>query len=73
MHLLECMFKLEHCTALRWVSSPLRAILLLSFSLPHRGTPFLQVQGACEGTARPRGWIRRKSGVALMKLTCIRI
>ena len=37
------------------VSSPLRAILLLSFSSPRRGTPFIpQVQGACEETARPR-------------------
>ena len=36
------------------VSSPFRAILLLSFSSPRRRTPFiLQVQGACERTARP--------------------
>ena len=35
------------------VSSPLRAILLLSFSSPRRGSPFLQVQGACEETVRP--------------------
>ena len=50
MHLLKCVFNLEHCTAL---SSPLRAILLLSFSSPRRGTPFLQIQGACEETVRP--------------------
>ena len=36
MHLLECVFILEHCTAL-WS----RDIIL-------------QVQGACEGTTRPR-------------------
>ena len=36
-------------------SSPLRVIPLLSISSPCRGILFLQVQGACEGTARPRG------------------
>ena len=36
------------------VSGPLRAILLLSFSSPRCGTPFLQVQEACEETVRLR-------------------
>ena len=49
------------------VSSPLRAILLLSFSSPRRGTSFLQVQGACEETARPRGRVLEESrNVALV-------
>ena len=51
------------------VSSPLRAILLLSISSPRRGTPFLQVQGACEKTDRPRGWVLEESrNVALVVL-----
>ena len=66
MHLLECMFILEHCTALR---CPLRAIPLLSISSPRRGNLSLQVQGACEGTARPRGRDFEESrSVALMML-----
>ena len=37
------------------VSSPLRAILLLSFSSPRRGTPFYSTgTGSVRGTARPR-------------------
>ena len=57
------------------VSSPLRAILLLSFSSPRRGTPFLQVQGACEETVRPRGCFRRKlgCGFGVTLDTCIRM
>ena len=43
------------------VSSPLRAILLLSISSPRRGTPFLQVQEACEETTRPRGRVLEES------------
>ena len=48
------------------VSSPLRAILLLSFSSPHRGIPFLQVQEACEETARPRDYCEESRDVALV-------
>ena len=45
------------------VSGPFRAILLLSFSSPRRGTPFiLQVQGACAEAPRHRGGLRRKPG-----------
>ena len=45
------------------VSSPLRAILLLSLAHPVVGPPFiLQVQGACEETTLHRGGLRRKPG-----------
>ena len=55
------------------MSSPLRAILLLSISSQRRGTPppppFLQVQGAWEETARPRGGVLEESrNVALVVL-----
>ena len=58
------------------VSSPLRAILLLSFSSPRRGIPLLQVQGACEETAHPRDrGLEEKPdcGFGLTICTCIRI
>ena len=45
MHLLECVFTL--------VSSPLRAILLLSFSSPRRGIPPLFYRYR----ERARGWL----------------
>ena len=48
------------------VSSPLRAILLLSFSSPRRGIPLLQVQEACEETARPRDYYEESRDVALV-------
>ena len=48
------------------VSSPLRAILLLSFSSPRRGIPFLQVQEACEETTRPRDYCEESRDVALV-------
>ena len=51
------------------VSSPLRAILLLSISSSRRGIPLLQVHGACEETARPRGGVLEESrNVALVVL-----
>ena len=55
------------------VSSPLRAIVLLSFSSPRRGTPFLQVQGACEEMARPRDRGLEESRVVALMCTCIRM
>ena len=48
------------------VSSTLRAILLLSFSSPRSGIPFLQVQEACEETARPRDYCEESRDVALV-------
>ena len=55
------------------VSSPFWAILLLSFSSPRRGTPFLQVQGACEEMARPRDRGLEESRVVALMYTCIRM
>ena len=49
MHLLECVFTLEHCTALRLLSSPFRAILLLSFSSPVVGSPFYMYRERARG------------------------
>ena len=53
------------------VSSPLRAILLLSFSSPRRGTPLFQVHGALEKTIH----LEEASFMILMVLdkTCIRL
>ena len=48
------------------VSSPLRAILLLSFSSPRRGIPFSHVQGACDRTARPGDLCEESRDVALV-------
>ena len=60
MHLLECVFNLEHCIY-TWVeSNPFRVIPLLSDSSPHRGNLLFQVQGAHGETARHRGRFRRK-------------
>ena len=59
------------------VSSPLRAILLLSFSSPRRGIPlFSQVQGAYEEKAHPRDRVLEEKpdcGFGLTVSTCIRI
>ena len=58
------------------VSSPLRAIILLSFSSPRRGTPLFQVQGAYEEKAHPRDrGLEEKPdcGFGLTISTCIRI
>ena len=58
------------------VSSPLRAILLLSFSSPVVGSPFSQVQGAYEEKAHPRDHgLEEKPdcGFGLTISTCIRI
>ena len=58
------------------VSSPFRAILLLSFSSPRRGSPFSQVQGACEEKTHPRDrGLEEKPdcGFGLTISTCIRI
>ena len=48
------------------VSSPLRAIILPSFSSPRRGIPFLQVQEACEEMTRPRDYYEESRDVALV-------
>ena len=53
------------------MSSPLRAILLLSFAHPVMGPPFLQVQGACEETARPRDRGLEESQVMALMYRCI--
>ena len=53
------------------VSSPLRAILLLSFAHPVVGPPFLQVQGACEETDRPRDRGLEESQVVALMYTYI--
>ena len=53
------------------VSSPLRAILLLSFSSPRRGTPLFQVHGALEKTIHfeeARLWLD-----GFLDITCIRL
>ena len=55
MHLLGCVFILEYYIYTQVENSPLWVIPLLSDSSPRRGNLLLQVQGACEGTARPRG------------------
>ena len=59
------------------VSSPLRAILLLSFSSTRRGIPpFSQVQGVYEEKAHPRDrGLEEKPdcGFGLTISTCIRI
>ena len=62
MHLLECVFILEHCICTKVESNPFRAIPLLSDSSPRRGNLLFQVQGAHEETAHPRGRFRRKPG-----------
>ena len=53
------------------VSSPLRAILLLSYSSPRRGTPLFQVHGALEKTIH-----FEEAGLWLdgfLDITCIRL
>ena len=62
MHLLECVFILEHCICTYVESSPFRAIPLPSDSSPCRGNLLFQVQGAHGETAHPRGRFRRKPG-----------
>ena len=52
---LGCVFILEHCTALRWRVAHLGRFSYCALAHPVVGPPFLQVQGACEETARPRG------------------
>ena len=58
------------------VSSPLRAILLLSLAHPVVGSPFSQVQGTCEKKTHPRDrGLEEKPdcGFGLTISTCIRI
>ena len=50
MHFLECMFILEHCTALRWRVTH-RVIPLLSISSPCRGIIFYRYR------ERARRWL----------------
>ena len=59
MHLLECMFIFEHCTALRWRVAHLgrfhyRALVHSVEGYYFTGTRSVRGDGACEGTARPR-------------------
>ena len=54
MHLLECIFILEHFTALRWRVAHLGRFHYSALAHPVEGYILLQVQGVCEGTARPR-------------------
>ena len=64
IHLLECVFILEHCICTYVESSPLRVIPLLSISSPRRGNLLFQVQGAHGETSHPRGRFRRKPSCA---------
>ena len=54
MNLIECVFILEHCTALRWRVAHLGRFHYRALAHPVKGTYF-QVQGAHEKMARPRG------------------
>ena len=60
MHLLECVFILEHCVCTSVESSPFRVIPLLSDSSPRRGNLLFQVQGTHGEMAHHRGCFRRK-------------
>ena len=62
MHLLECVFNLEHCICTKVESNPFRVIPLLSDSSPRRGNLLFQLQGAHGETAHHRGRFRRKPG-----------
>ena len=62
MHLLECVFNLEHCICTLVESNPFKVIPLLSDSSPRRGNLLFQVQGAHGETAHHRGRFRRKPG-----------
>ena len=75
MHLLECMFILEHCTALRWRVAHLGRFHYCALAHPVERYYILQVQGASEETARYRGCFRRKSdcGFGFVMYTCIRV
>ena len=68
MHLLECMFILEHCIALRWRVAHLGQFHYLALAHPVEGY-ILQVQGACEGTARPRDRGLEESRVVALMYT----
>ena len=66
MHLLECVFNLEHCICTLVESNPFRVISLLSDSSPRRGNLLFQVQVAHGETAHHRAALEESRVVALV-------
>ena len=75
MNLLECVFILEHCTALRWRVAHLGRFHYLALAHPVEGYYILHVQGASEETARHKGCFRRKPDCSFgfVMYTCIKV
>ena len=67
MHLLECVFTLEHCTTLRW-----RVAHLERFS-PYRGILFYRYRERARERLVLEIGCEESRVVALMMFTCIRI
>ena len=73
MHLLECVFSLEHCISTKVESSPLRVIPLLSISSPCRGILFYKYRERARRRLVLETKFRRKPECDFDGFTCIRI
>ena len=76
MHLLECVFSLEHCICTQVESSPLRMIPLLNISSPCRGILFYRYRERARRQLIIEAKFEKKAGLWLwvhFVYTCIRM
>ena len=71
MHLLECVFTLEHCTALRWCVAHLGRFSYLALAHPVVGPPFYRYRERARRRFVLEVVLEESRVVALM-YTCIR-
>ena len=72
MHLLECVFKLEHCTALRWWVAHLGRFSYRALAHPVVGPLFFSYREIARRQFVLEAVVEESQDVALMMFTCIR-